>query len=79
MPPSLDLQGDKASLTQHVPSPWLSASEATRYLRLPSVRALYQAVRRGWVPAHRFGPRQLRFHRWELDKLLGAPTSDGQR
>lgn len=38
---------------------WLSAPEATRYLRLPSVRALYQAVRRGWVPAHRFGPRQL--------------------
>jgi hypothetical protein len=57
-------------------TPWLSAPEATRYLRLPSVRALYQAVRRGWVPAHRFGPRQLRFHRLELDCVLGAPTGD---
>jgi excisionase family DNA binding protein len=57
-------------------SPWLSAPEATRYLRLPSVRALYQAVRRGWVPAHRFGPRQLRFHRLELDRVLGAPAAD---
>jgi excisionase family DNA binding protein len=57
-------------------TPWLSAPEATRYLRLPSVRALYQAVRRGWVPAHRFGPRQLRFHRLELDRVLGAPAGD---
>jgi len=57
-------------------SPWLSALEATRYLRLPSVRALYQAVRRGWVPAHKFGPRQLRFHRLELDRVLGAPAGD---
>jgi excisionase family DNA binding protein len=57
-------------------TPWLSASEASRYLRMPSVRALYQAVRRGWVPAHRFGPRQLRFHRLELDRVLGAPAGD---
>jgi hypothetical protein len=60
-------------------SPWLSAPEAAHYLRLPSVRALYQAVRRGWVPAHKFGPRQLRFDRRELDGLLGASRSDGAR
>jgi excisionase family DNA binding protein len=64
------------SPTPNLSSPWLSAPEATRYLRLPSVRALYQAVRRGWVPAHRFGPRQLRFHRLELDRVLGAPAGD---
>ena len=41
--------------------------------RLPG-RALYQAVCRTWVPAHRFGPRQLRFHRLELERILGAPV-----
>ena len=41
--------------------------------RLPG-RALYQGVCRTWVPAHRFGPRQLRFHRLELDRILAAPV-----
>lgn len=51
------------------PSPWLTADEAVEYTRLPSRRALYQAVRRGRFPVHRLG-RHLRFHRGELDKVL---------
>jgi len=49
---------------------WLNSEEAVKYLHFPSVDALYQAVRRGQVPAHRLG-RRLRFHRGELDKVLG--------
>ena len=48
---------------------WLSADEAYRYLRLPSRKALYQAVRRGQVPVHRLG-RRMRFKRSELDQVL---------
>ena len=53
--------------------PWMTATEAAEYLRVPSVRALYKRVERGQVPAHRWG-RQLRFRRRELDALLGSPT-----
>jgi excisionase family DNA binding protein len=45
---------------------WLTADEATAYLRFPSRDALYQAVSRGQVPARRIG-RRLRFRRAELD------------
>jgi len=48
---------------------WLTADETVRYLGLRSRMALYQAVRRGQVPAHRFG-RRLRFRRSELDEAL---------
>jgi excisionase family DNA binding protein len=54
------------------PSPdaaWLTVDEAVAYLALPSRMALYQAVRRGQVSAHRFG-RRLRFRRAELDAAL---------
>jgi len=50
--------------------PWLSPPQAVRYLRLPSLKALYQAVRRGQIPVHRLGKR-LRFNRVELDRTLG--------
>lgn len=50
--------------------PWLNPPQAVRYLRLPSLKALYQAVRRGRIPVHRFGKR-LRFNRTELDQTLG--------
>jgi excisionase family DNA binding protein len=53
---------------------WMDAAEAAEYLRLRSVRALYDHVRRGRVPAHRLG-RLLRFRRDELDATLrGAPA-----
>jgi excisionase family DNA binding protein len=52
-------------------SEWLSADAAAEYLGLPSRRALYQAVRRGQVPARRLGPRRLRFSRADLDGVLG--------
>lgn len=52
-----------------LPSSWLSADEAYRYLSLPSRKALYQAIRRGQVPVHRLG-RRMRFNTAELDKLL---------
>jgi excisionase family DNA binding protein len=48
---------------------WLTADEATRYLGFPSRKALYQAVRRGQVPAHRLG-RRLRFSAAEIDRLI---------
>jgi excisionase family DNA binding protein len=48
---------------------WLNADQATTYLVLPSSRALYQAVRRGEVPAYRWG-RRFRFRRQDLDGLL---------
>ncbi len=51
-------------------SEWLTSEEAMKYLSFPSIEALYQAVRRGQVPARRIG-RRLRFHRAELDSVLG--------
>ena len=48
---------------------WLTPREAADYLGLPSERALYQAVRRGQVRAHRLG-RRLRFRRPELDAAV---------
>ena len=54
---------------------WLTPDEAVHYLALTSRKALYQAVRRGALPAHRLG-RLLRFYRPELDRvLLGRSTS----
>jgi excisionase family DNA binding protein len=50
-------------------SPWMTAEQAASYLGLPSIRALYQAVRRGQVPARRLG-RRLRFLRQDLDATL---------
>jgi hypothetical protein len=47
----------------------MDAKEAMTHLRFASVRALYQAVRRGLVPAHKLGSR-LRFRRSELDAVL---------
>ncbi len=57
---------------------WLTADEATVFLGLPSRKALYAAVERGQVPAHRLGRRRLRFSRDELDALLG-PVSESTR
>jgi excisionase family DNA binding protein len=49
---------------------WLTATEATCYLGFPTRKALYAAVERGQVSAHRLG-RRLRFRLEELDALLG--------
>jgi excisionase family DNA binding protein len=49
---------------------WLTATEATGYLGFPTRKALYCAVERGQVPAHKLG-RRLRFRSEELDALLG--------
>ena len=53
-------------------SPWLTPEEAADYLRYPTVKALYQAVRRGDIPVHRRGSggRAMLFHREELDRAL---------
>jgi excisionase family DNA binding protein len=63
------------------PNPWLDAEGAARYLALPSKKAVYEAVRRGELPAYRLG-RRLRFRREELDAVLlrqrgCAPLLDG--
>ena len=57
---------------------WLTTDEAVAYLGLPSRKALYQAVRRGQVPAHRLGVRRMRFSRGELDELLRGAAGDGR-
>ena len=49
--------------------PWMNVPETVQYLGLPSTKALYQAVRRGQIPAHRLGKR-LRFSAVELDRVL---------
>lgn len=49
---------------------WLTADEATAYLGLPTRKALYAAVARGQVSAHRLGRRRLRFKLDELENLL---------
>jgi excisionase family DNA binding protein len=54
---------------------WMTADEATAYLGYRTRAALYQAVRRGIVPAHRLGARRLRFRRSELDAALGRSPS----
>jgi len=54
---------------------WMNADEAAAYLGYRTRAALYQAVRRGIVPAHRLGARRLRFHRAELDAELGRHPS----
>jgi excisionase family DNA binding protein len=54
---------------------WMTADEATAYLGYRTRAALYQAVRRGIVPAHRLGARRLRFRRSELDDELGRHPS----
>lgn len=51
---------------------WLNPAEAVDYLGLPSIAALYKAVRRGQVPCHRLGARRMRFKREELDRVLGG-------
>jgi excisionase family DNA binding protein len=55
-----------------VTGPWLSPRAAAGYLGL-TLRALYQAVRRGQLPAHRLG-RRLRFSQPELDETLSSST-----
>ena len=50
---------------------FLTVEEACDYLGLKSRGALYQRIRRGQVPAHRFG-RSLRFVATELSKALGV-------
>jgi excisionase family DNA binding protein len=50
-------------------SEWLTATEAANYLRLPSVKALYQRRARGQIKAFTLRKR-LRFRRRDLDALL---------
>jgi excisionase family DNA binding protein len=50
---------------------WLTADEAAAHLGFPSRKALYAAVERGQVPAHRLGRRRLRFKLDDLDTLPG--------
>ena len=55
---------------------WMTAEEAAAYLGYRTRDALYQAVRRGHVPAHHLGHRRLRFRKGELDaRLVGERAS----
>lgn len=48
---------------------WLTAKQAASYLRLSSEKAVYERVRRGQIPAFRFG-RYYRFRVSDLDALV---------
>lgn len=64
-----------------VDTPHLTAEEAVQYLRLPSLRALYRAIKEHRLPFGRIG-RQYRFHKAHLDRWLevvGAPVLTGLR
>lgn len=49
---------------------WMNVGELVEYLSMPSRSAVYQAVRRGEIPAYRLGEKRLRFRREEIDGLL---------
>lgn len=73
--PTLDLAAALRELTcavkeQATGAPeWLDAPAAAKHLGLPSLKALYQLVRGGDVPAHKLG-RRLRFARADLDAVI---------
>lgn len=62
-------------MTPPLADAWMTADEATAYLGYRTRAALYQAVRRGVVPAHRLGARRLHFRRSELDAELSRSPS----
>ncbi len=55
--------------TEHADEPFLDPAEVIRIYKFASLRALYAAVRRGLVPAHKLG-RRLKFLRSELDRAV---------
>lgn len=55
--------------------PWLTARDAVRYLGFSSLGALYVAVHRDQLPAHRLG-RRLRFLTTELDSYIMTRIDD---
>jgi len=59
------------SESQETRNEWMTATEAAAYLRLPTVKALYQRRARGQVKGYKFG-RSWRFLRRDLDALLAA-------
>jgi excisionase family DNA binding protein len=65
-----DASPTRAAPSEAVELRWLTATEATAYLGFPTRKALYAAVERGQIPAHKLG-RRLRFRLEELDALLG--------
>lgn len=75
---SAQLPGSRPhSADEPLQGPWLDADQAWRYLGFGSRKALYHAVRRGQVPAHRLGKRRFRFNRGELDAVLSARSAYG--
>jgi excisionase family DNA binding protein len=65
-----DLQANGASTS----SPWLSLSEAARYMRV-SERKVQRLVRDGRIRSTTLGRRRL-FHRDDLDELVKATTGE---
>ncbi len=52
--------------------PNLDAAEAAWFLRYPTMKAFYQAVRRYGIPHARRGQRVMLFRRADLEKFLAA-------
>jgi excisionase family DNA binding protein len=60
----------KPRVTIKVTTEWMAAEEATEYLRLPSIQALYKMVAREKIPAYRLGKRTLIFSRSQIDEFI---------
>lgn len=56
-----------------IASPYLTAREASQYLRYASVAAFYKAIASAKIPTRRRG-RSLLFHRAELDRWLAGES-----
>lgn len=57
---------------------FLDSTDAAHLLKMTR-RALYQAVRRGQVPAYRLGKRRLRFLRADLEGVLRRVEQNQRR
>jgi excisionase family DNA binding protein len=76
---SAEVAGPRAAADQGIPQgPWLDADRAWSYLGFSSRKALYHALRRGQIPAHRLGKRRLRFCKAELDAYLSSQPAFGR-
>jgi len=61
-----------------VTSPWLTAAEASEYLRFGSLASFYNAIPLQRIPCVRRGSRTLLFHRDQLDAWLAGERAGGR-
>lgn len=57
---------------------WMGPRAVVKYVGLPSIKAFYQSVQRGEIPAYKWRKRGLRCKKSELDALF-SPRPVGRR